>query len=44
MVSNQWNFVFIAVNVYHIAVILYEKREIKMDEKDEELYQTYLKK
>ena len=39
----NWNFVFIAVNVYHIGVILYEKRAVKMDEKDEELYQTLFK-
>tara|TARA_B100001113_G_scaffold300557_1_gene259325 strand:- start:139 stop:789 length:651 start_codon:yes stop_codon:yes gene_type:complete len=39
----NWNFIFIAVNVYHIAVILYEKREIKMDDKNEELYQTLFK-
>ena len=36
----NWNFVFIVVNLYHIAVILYEKREVKMDDKNEELYQT----
>ena len=39
----NWNFVCIAVNVYHIGVILYEKRAVKMDEKDEELYQTLFK-
>ena len=39
----NWNFVFIAVNVYHIGVILYEKREVKMDAKNEELYQTLFK-
>ena len=39
----NWNFVFIAVNVYHIGVILYEKREVKMDDKNEELYQTLFK-
>ena len=36
----NWNFVFIVVNIYHIGVILYEKREVKMDDKNEELYQT----
>ena len=35
-----WNFIFIAVNLYHIAVILYEKREVKMDDKNQELYDT----
>tara|TARA_B100000902_G_scaffold394037_1_gene449519 strand:+ start:609 stop:1265 length:657 start_codon:yes stop_codon:yes gene_type:complete len=39
----NWNFVFIVVNLYHIAVILYEKRAVKMDDKDEELYQTLFK-
>jgi len=39
----NWNFVFIVVNVYHIGVILYEKRAVKMDAKDEELYQTLFK-
>ena len=39
----NWNFIFISVNLYHIAVILYEKREIKMDEKNEELYTTLFK-
>ena len=24
----NWNFVFVVVNVYHIAVILYEKRAV----------------
>ena len=36
----NWNFIFIAVNAYHIGVILYEKRAVKMDSKNEELYQT----
>ena len=39
----NWNFVFIVVNLYHIAVILYEKREVKMDDKNEELYHTLFK-
>ena len=39
----NWNFVFIVVNVYHIGVILYEKRAVKMDDKNEELYQTLFK-
>ena len=39
----NWNFIFIAVNVYHIAVILYEKREVKMDDKNQELYDTLFK-
>ena len=36
----NWNFIFIAVNLYHIAVIIYEKRPIKMAPKDKELYET----
>ena len=39
----NWNFVFITVNIYHIGVILYEKREVKMDDKDQELYDTLFK-
>jgi len=39
----NWNFVFVVVNVYHIAVILYEKRAGKMDGRNEELYQTLFK-
>ena len=38
-----WNFVFFLVNVYHIAVILYEKRPINMDDKNQELYDTLFK-
>ena len=36
----NWNFIFVAVNVYHIGVILYEKRAVKMDGKNQELYDT----
>jgi len=36
----NWNIVFVLVNVYHIAVIIYEKRPIKMAPKDKELYET----
>ena len=35
-----WNFVFVGLNLYHIAVIIYEKRPIKMAPKDKELYET----
>ena len=38
-----WNFVFIAVNLYHIAVIIYEKRPVKMNDKNTELYETLFK-
>ena len=39
----NWNFIFITVNLYHIAVIIYEKRPIKMAPKDKELYETLFK-
>lgn len=38
-----WNLVFVAVNLYHIGVIIYEKRPIKMAPKDKELYETLFK-
>ena len=41
--SINWNFIFVGVNLYHIGVILYEKREIKMDDKNQELYDTLFK-
>ena len=39
----NWNIVFVLVNMYHIAVIVYEKRPIKMAPKDKELYETLFK-
>ena len=42
-IAIGWNGVFIAVNLYHIAVIIYEKRPIKMAPKDKELYETLFK-
>ena len=39
----NWNIVFALVNIYHIAVIIYEKRPIKMQPKDKELYETMFK-
>ncbi len=36
----NWNIVFILVNLYHVAIIVYEKRPIKMAPKDKELYET----
>jgi len=42
-IAIGWNAVFIAVNLYHIAVIIYEKRPIKMAPKDKELYETLFK-
>tara|TARA_R100001463_G_scaffold2754_7_gene11467 strand:+ start:26990 stop:27643 length:654 start_codon:yes stop_codon:yes gene_type:complete len=38
-----WNIVFVLVNVYHIAIIFYEKRPVKMDNKNKELYETLFK-
>ena len=43
VIAIFWHGVFIAVNVYHIAIILYEKRQVKMDDKNEELYSTLFK-
>jgi len=42
-IAIGWNGIFIALNVYHIAVIIYEKRPIKMAPKDKELYETLFK-
>ena len=39
----NWNIIFVLVNVYHIAVIIYEKRPIKMKAKDKELYEALFK-
>jgi len=39
----NWNIVFVLVNLYHISVIIYEKRPIKMAPKDKELYETLFK-
>jgi hypothetical protein len=43
MIAVGWNFVFVAVNLYHIAVLVYEKRPVKMDDKNAELYETLFK-
>jgi len=39
-----WNFVFVLLNLYHIAVIIYEKRPVNMAPKDKELYETMFNK
>jgi len=39
----SWNFVFVAVNLYHVAILIYEKRPVKMNDKNTELYQTLFK-
>ena len=38
-----WNFVFCFLNLYHIAVLVYEKRPVKMNDKNAELYETLFK-
>ena len=38
-----WNAIFIFTNIYHISVLLYEKRPVHMDGKNEELYHTLFK-
>ena len=38
-----WNFVFVGLNLYHIAVIIYEKRPVDMSPKHRELYETMFK-
>ena len=43
MIAIFWNGVFIITNLYHIAVIIYEKRPVKMSPKDRELYDTMFK-
>ena len=35
-----WNIIFVLVNLYHIAVIIYEKRPVKMSSKEKELHET----
>ena len=39
----NWNIVFVLVNIYHIAIIIYEKRPVHMDDKNNELYETLFK-
>jgi len=38
-----WNGLFVLVNLYHISILLYEKRPINMDDKNTELYETLFK-
>ncbi len=40
MIAVFWNGVFIITNLYHIAIIIYEKRPVKMSPKEKELYET----
>ena len=39
-IAVGWNIVFVMVNLYHIGVIIYEKRPVQMNPKDKELYET----
>ena len=39
----NWNIVFIVVNIYQIAVLIYEKRPVQMSPKYKELYETMFK-
>ena len=38
-----WNIIFVIVNIYHISVIIYEKRPVDMTDKEKELYETMFK-
>ena len=42
-IAIGWNFVFISLNLYHIAVLIYEKRPVQMSPKYKELYETMFK-
>tara|TARA_R100000008_G_scaffold22380_1_gene11867 strand:- start:4499 stop:5152 length:654 start_codon:yes stop_codon:yes gene_type:complete len=42
-IAIGWNVVFVALNLYHVAVLIYEKRPVKMAPKDKELYETMFK-
>ena len=42
-IAVGWNFVFISLNLYHIAVLVYEKRPVHMSPKHRELYETMFK-
>ena len=39
-IAVGWNIVFVMVNLYHIGVIIYEKRPVQMNPNDKELYET----
>ena len=43
MIAVFWNGIFIVVNLYHVAILIYEKRPVKMSPKDRELYETMFK-
>ena len=39
-IAIGWNIIFILLNLYHVAVIIYEKRPVDMTDKEKELYDT----
>ena len=39
----NWNIIFVMVNLYHVAMLIYEKRPVHMEPKDKELHQTMFK-
>tara|TARA_R100000278_G_scaffold103106_1_gene79535 strand:+ start:431 stop:1084 length:654 start_codon:yes stop_codon:yes gene_type:complete len=39
----NWNLIFVMVNLYHVAMLIYEKRPVHMEPKDKELYETMFK-
>lgn len=43
-VAISWNAVFISLNIYHLSVLIYERRNIIMSERDKELYDTMFNK
>jgi len=42
-IAIGWNIIFILLNLYHVAVIIYEKRPVDMTDKEKELYETMIK-
>ena len=42
-IAIGWNIIFILLNLYHISVIIYEKRPVDMTDKEKELYETMFK-
>tara|TARA_R110002012_G_scaffold307835_1_gene513595 strand:- start:514 stop:1167 length:654 start_codon:yes stop_codon:yes gene_type:complete len=42
-IAIGWNIIFILLNLYHVSVIIYEKRPVDMTDKEKELYETMFK-
>tara|TARA_R110000868_G_scaffold398358_1_gene671511 strand:+ start:1749 stop:2402 length:654 start_codon:yes stop_codon:yes gene_type:complete len=42
-IAIGWNIIFILLNLYHVAIIVYEKRPVDMTDKEKELYETMFK-